>query len=1005
MVRRRPFVWIALAALLFVYAPASAQPMGSIRGVVIDKDFDVPLSGATVLIVETGQKVTTTDQGNYSFGEVPAGNYTLVFSKDGYTRQVKSEVVVSPGQLTDLNIDMLGDFTDMEEFVVEDVRFDGTSEEALQQIRIESPALLDSIGADMMSKAGASDAAGALRLVAGATVQDGKFAVVRGLPDRYVNSQLNGVRLPTSDEDKRAVQLDQFPSAVIESVRVTKTFTPDQQGDASGGAVNVVLKGIPEENVLKFSSQVSYNTQVRNRDDFLTYKGGGVNFWGNDRGKRDIQFRNIGDDWTGAVGVSRDQAPVDYKFSLAAGGKEEFANGITVGGFASFFYERDSSFYDNGIDDARWVENPGDPMTPKFEQGTPGQGEFVTSLFDVTKGVEEVRWGGLGTLGVESENHSLNLIYLYTRIAEDEAVLAEDTRGKRFYFPGYDPDGDPFTDPLLTDNDRGAAPYLRTETLKYTERTTESLQLNGEHKLPDLDLGVEDVIKFRQPVLDWTLARSEAHLYEPDKRQFGSTWAPETLDPGFPPFVPPSITPRGHGPFKPAEVFTLGNLQRTWKDIREDSKQYFMNLKFPFEQWSGDEGYVKVGFFHDEVTRKYDQESFSNFNDNTGGPNTPFEELWSDVFPDETHPVTDGPPFVDVDYTGEQDLKAFYWMTDLPVTSRFKLIGGMRFENTELSIINTPEADATWFPPGALTVTALNPGDADVAFEQRDVLPSIGFVYDPTEKITFRGAYSETVARQTFKELSPIQQQEFLGGDVFIGNPNLQMSALKNYDLRLDYRPYEGGLVSVSYFKKDVTDPIEYVQRVATFTYTTPLNFPEGEIEGWEFEVRQDLGHFWAELQGLSVGANATLIDSQVTLPATEAAMFSAANVLAPQTTRDMTNAPEHLYNLYLTYESEETGTQVGLFYTVRGDTLVAGAGVSDGNFVPSVYEKEFDTLNLSITQKIGEHVKVKFQAKNLTDPDIQEVYRSRFIGDDVLKTSFTKGIDFSLSISAEFTF
>ena len=99
-------------------------------------------------------------------------------------------------------------------------------------------------------------------------VQDGKYAVLRGLPDRYVSSQMNGVRLPTADEDKRAVELDLFPSAVIESLQVSKTFTPDQQGDASGGAVNVRLKGIPDETVLQVRTQVGGNSQVTGRGDF-----------------------------------------------------------------------------------------------------------------------------------------------------------------------------------------------------------------------------------------------------------------------------------------------------------------------------------------------------------------------------------------------------------------------------------------------------------------------------------------------------------------------------------------------------------------------------------------------------------------------------------------------------------------------------------------------------------------------------------------------------------------
>jgi outer membrane receptor protein involved in Fe transport len=271
-----------------------------------------------------------------------------------------------------------------------------------------------------------------------------------------------------------------------------------------------------------------------------------------------------------------------------------------------------------------------------------------------------------------------------------------------------------------------------------------------------------------------------------------------------------------------------------------------------------------------------------------------------------------------------------------------------------------------------------------------------------------RGSYSETVARQTFKELTPIQQMEYLGADVFVGFPGLQMSALKNYDLRFDYAPYEGGLVSLSYFYKDIKDPIEYVQKYGDFVYTTPRNYPKGRMSGIEIEVRQQVGRYWDELQsisleGLSVGANATFIDSEVTLSNEEAELFNQPNIMAPMSKRDMTNAPEYLYNFYMTYDIEEYETQFALFYTVRGDTLVAGAGQSKGRFIPSVYETEYGTLNLSLSYDIKDNCKIKFQAKNLTNPVIKEVYRSEYIGDDVTKTSYRKGIDFSLSLSYQF--
>jgi len=156
----------------------------------------------------------------------------------------------------------------------------------------------------------------------------------------------------------------------------------------------------------------------------------------------------------------------------------------------------------------------------------------------------------------------------------------------------------------------------------------------------------------------------------------------------------------------------------------------------------------------------------------------------------------------------------------------------------------------------------------------------------------------------------------------------------------------------------------------------------------------------------VSVGGNATLIDSEVTLPPDEAERFNHPNVRAPMTKRDMTNAPKYLYNLYLTYDVPEVKTQLALFYTVRGDTLVAGASPGAGQtrvLIPSLYETEYGTLNFSLTQPLGSVWKLKFQAKNLLDPEIKTVYRSKYIGEDVTKSSYRKGMEFSLSLSASF--
>ncbi len=978
------------AAALVAAAGAARCQQGSVRGQVTDKDFGGPLPGVQVSVVETGATATTTDQGNYALAQLPAGRYTLVFAKEGYVRVVRGDVVVGAGSLTDLDVALAGDFTEMEEFVVQDVlQLGGSSEASLLALRFESPALLDSVGADLMSRAGASDAASALRLVAGASLQDGKSAVIRGLPDRYVSSQLNGMRLPTADEDKRAVELDQFPAEVIESIRVSKTFTPDQQGDASGGAVDVRLKGVPQESFfIKYKGQFQHNTQVTGRNDFLSYTGGGVDFLGRGADRREPQLDKLGESWDGAVGVSEVAAPIDYKLAGTIGGSFDIGGGWRAGGLFSVSYEHDSSYFDNGVDDSWIVDTPGEPMRPKDSQGSVQSGDFRTSLFDVTQGKQSVQWSTLTVLGVENEHHRINLLHLRTNLAEDTATLAEDTRGKQYFYPGYDP-----TDPNSPGFQQAdAAPWLRLETLEYTERSTETLQLGGRH-----ELALGGIDEDLAPVFDWTLGKSSATLDQPDKRQFGASWTP-----GF--SIGPLTFPPSYAPYKPGAVFTLGNLQRIWKYIEEDSTQLNTNLQVPFRFDEERKGYVKVGWFQDRVERTFDQDTYSNFSDNSTF-NGPWEQSWSSVFPFESHPITASER--DVDYRGEIDIGAAYGMVDLPLLTGMNLIGGVRFESTSIGIVNDPESEATWFPPGSGTETILTPGAADVDFAQDDVLPSVGLVVSPFDGWTLRLSYAETVARQTFKELTPILQQEYAGAPIFIGNPELAMSALTNYDVRLDYVPQAGALLSASWFQKDIDAPIEYVQKLApSFDYTTAVNYPKGRIRGIELEARQELGNWWQALAGIGVGANATLLESEVQLPLDEQLAFAQPGVEVPTTSRDMTDAPEHLYNLFLTWDLEATGTQLGLFYTLQGDTLVAGAGVSNSRYVPDVYATSVDRLNFSITQSIGRGVRLQFQAKNLTNPTIREVYRSDVLPEgDVTKTSYTEGVDLSFGIGGEIRF
>ena len=1016
MVKRQPFFWfLYLTIILSVFScSVQAEQAGSIRGIISDEDFDAPLSGAQVLIAETEQKAETAEQGNFLLNDIKPGTYTLVISKDGYTRQVKGNVVVVGGQMTEIESSLSGEFTEMEEFVVQDVQIGTGTEQALLDLRMESPALMDSVSSELMSQAGAGDAASALKLVAGATVQDGKYATVRGLPDRYVNSQLNGVRLPTADVDKRAVQLDQFPSSVIESIQVSKTFTPDQQGDASGGAVNIILKGIPDETFLKLEYGMGSNSQIKS--DMLTNRtDGGVSFWG-------MKENNPQDNMTGDIGSQYANSAMDYKWSIAGGGKIDLTEDVRLGGLVNFYYNRDSSYYEGTEDkycvDQDAFEDSGSGsliMVPQSNQnagrngGDSGVGEWFTSLYDIQKSSVSVQWGGLGAVGIETDDHSVSFLYMYTHDATETITKGFDTRGKTTifnYWPGtYSGQTNYGTyDPRPSGSEYGVPTLQRIESLVYTERTTETAQIHGQHRFDIPEIGLQDFLTFKEIEFDWTIADSMSRMYQPDKTLISSSWDEDSHE-----FV-----------FFGSSASTTPDINRIWRDIRETSAQYFWNIKLPFEQWSGDTGYVKLGAFSDKVRRTYEKESFyykSSDSFSSSG------ELTDESFPANIDDIALSPAD-DINYTGQQDITAWYYMGDIPLNSYFKFIGGIRYEQTKLSIANEPDSASALFVNANNKLISFNSAEADTDFQRNDALTSLGFEFEPLEKLILRGSYAETVARPTFKELTPTLQQEYVGADQFCGNPALEMSSLENYDLRLDYTPYQGGLFSASYFFKSVINPIEYrqIHTPDDIDFIRPYNYPEGQLKGWEFEIRQDLGHFSSNLRGLSLGGNATFIQSEVTLPDEEAQLLADSGV--PEPTRDMMNAPEHLYNLYTTYNIEDTGTKLNLFYTVRGDTLIAGPYAGPANqklkydvgppfvvwyenvptyYIPSVYEKEYGTLNFSLVQQFGEDWKAKFQVKNILNPKIQTVYRSKYLAEDVVKTSYRKGVDYSITVSAQF--
>lgn len=1045
---------------------------GGVRGIVTDQDFEVPLANVRVTISETGDELRTQSGGSFYKDGLMPGSYTLIFSANGYSRLTRPQVIVTGSTLTDVNVELAGEYEEMDELVVRDIQLGGASEIGLLNLRMESSALMDSVGADLISRAGASDAAGALKLVSGTTVQDGKYAVVRGLPDRYVVSLLNGVRLPTSDPDKRAVQLDQYPSSLIESVRVVKSFTPEQQGDASGGAVDIVLRGIPQERVLSFKVGSKFNDNDAG-DDFLHAASRKHSFLGN----RDFNApadddpryaSTTGAPNPGSYGSSLKEQPMNYSFGLEVGDRFSvpfLGDELAVGTILALNYDSSASHVADMVSDKyitpaldviqESIENPdmnaltADELMPSFTGSFANNG-IRTDLWDVNKSKEEVSWNGAVGFGVEHDLFASSFMHVFTHNAEDNAISATDTRGRQYFvIPEY-----VSTNETSTTDTREIAPFRKLDTLIYRERETVMDQWKGTLKIPIDDINVNDFIRFEAPEIDWSLAKSSSSLAEPDKRILANHWVPggavfqeypdyngdvgvnlfdpstwyDPTNPWLSDFVAPSgdiipvpdggwyqsllnsegVRPGGFVSNSPSYYFgtesgeQLGNFQQVWKRVVEDSDQISFNYNMPLMNWTDKDGSLSLGVFQDSVERSFYQQTLNNKSVDSGGAGLPsFQGEWDDnaaelfaigsrnYLGDPNYPNTH--VFVsrtDTSYEGNQEIDAWYYSLEYPLLNSLLLRGGTRYETFKLQTLLEPDdlgQSFAYFNDLKFLVD-LDRDNAD--FERSSMLPSFGFDLNPLERFTFRFNYAETVANQQFKEVVPILQRDYPGAPAFAGNPQLRHSELENIDYRLDYVPYAGGLISASFFSKEIVDPIEYYQSSDSLgnSITFVTNFPSATAEGWEVEVRQDLGKFASVLQGFKIGGNYTLIEGELNISKTAK--------------RDIMAMPEYLYNAFVTYDASWRNLKVGLFFTEQGETLKTNK--PEQGKVPAIYALPYGNFNISLSANITDRMKVSFKAKNLLNPDIESVYREKGYTDKI-HTLYSKGRSYSLGMSYSF--
>ena len=250
---------------------------GGISGTVIDEGTGTPLPGVTVLVTGTSTGAATDMDGYFFIDGLEDGVYDIKVSYISYQDQIIRGVVVKD-KTTDIATIVMKEATDVLVEVVIEAKALRNTQSALMTVQRKSLNVLDGISKEQFKLMGDNNAASAIRRVTGVSVENGKYVYVRGLSDRYTNTVINGAQVPGLDPNRNTVQMDLFPSSLVDNMVVYKTFTPNLPGNFTGGYIDIGTRDFTEDLSVNASFGLGYNPQANLSTDFLDYEGGSMDF-------------------------------------------------------------------------------------------------------------------------------------------------------------------------------------------------------------------------------------------------------------------------------------------------------------------------------------------------------------------------------------------------------------------------------------------------------------------------------------------------------------------------------------------------------------------------------------------------------------------------------------------------------------------------------------------------------------------------------------------------------
>ncbi|MDD5362735.1 MAG: outer membrane beta-barrel protein [Ignavibacteria bacterium] len=892
-----------LTVLLFILIDKGFSQ--TIKGKIVDAANSEPLSGAVVKILNTKLGAVSDIDGSYTIEHITPGSCDIKVSYIGYTDKTIKNISVNSNSVTKLDIalDVDGLTTDV---IVVESNSTLANEQALLVEQKNSNKVQDGISEQQIKRAPDAAASDVLKRVTGVSVVSGKYVFVRGTSERYNNTMLNGVTLPSTDPDKKSFSFDLFPSNLLENVIISKTFTPDQPANFSGGLVQITTKEFPDALTMSINMSSAYNDNTSSKT-FYEYKA-------NDK---KLLFMNLGIDDSRLLpsnfptiqlkntNFSRDQikdfgrslpnnwmqsgtkAPLNSGFQISIGNSLNLAK-IPIGFLAAYSYK--SGFSNNNI--ARTDFNSDNTKLSSFNGRN---SEF------------SVLWGGLINLNAKlGKNNKISFKSSFTHSSEDETQ----------YYEGF------------VNGTSGSDAFDRKLYItKFTQRSLASYQLFGEHL-------ISNFLK-----TDWMFSYSQTEKKEPDMKTMTYQRSLNSEDAYY-----AAINPNYGNTYAGGRFFSnLNDINRSFSVNFELP----VNWKVPFISGSGSHTRIKIGTLANGISRDFGVRNFG-VGYYIGMPFNilyqPIESIFTPdnfdvnkLFYDELTTETDKYKATENNYAG-------YLMADIPI-KKLRIIAGVRYESNEqkvntLGIIGNPVTNF---------------------LKNNDVLPSINTIFKLSDNSNIRAAYSQTISRPELREIAPFSYVDFVSGILVLGNSiDLRRTLVRNYDLRYEIFPEAGEIVSVSLFYKSIDAPIEEVfiptstNRIKTFN-----NAPSGATNyGLELEFRKNLGFIYKHLTNFSVYGNLSLIESNIDI--------TGLGSVATSQKRRMQGQSPYMINLGLYYDNFIAGTSVNLSYNRFGDRI-SEVGLNGFN---DIRELGRDLLDISASKSLFGKFEVKLAIKDILNQD-----------------------------------